>query len=651
MRPRIIVVLIIALGLSLALSLPARNLLSSAADGSDHSNRQHPCNNTAKCKNYLSNENERGHSYRIMTSAEDDADLEPGFPLKVLHTGGTYQAGQVIHTLVGNIDADSQLEIAFTGLASGPIYVLDIEGSQIGGWTTNTYSAGYPAMGNLSIADPDMEIFAVHFASTLLEAFSGAGEPLPGWPVVGTDYIKEVPAALADVDGDGLDEIFIGQHDRRMHAYRADGSLLPGWPSDSASSQRIFTPAIADIDGDNDLEIIYLTGRVNGRSALYAYHHDGDLIDSYPLILDSGYALSFPAVGDVDADGDPEIVLTKPGGLGRVETLILSAQGSIERTLTASGDYRLASVNYGTAPALADLDGDSVPEIIVQTDASIQVWRGDGSTVPGWPVFYGDIYDDIGYSSPVVGDVDGDQEPDIVVVSTIGGQAVTSFVRVYDSHGTSKTRFPKMIYAGHGAVPAIADFDSDSRNEIIVTGSYWNGAVGYFNKIWAYDLGGPKHGDIEWSQFGGGPKHRSAYPVAPLMSGTDLYVDGPLLTPIPPTNTVTFPIRYGNKGATVASSTAFTITVDSRLTYVEDTSGLVPLINDGVIAWRIPDTTHGEEREFTIRFQLPADIAYGNRFALSGEIISDGPESNVTDNSFLSEIWVARRSILPTVLK
>ncbi|HUU98644.1 MAG TPA: hypothetical protein VM487_23165 [Phycisphaerae bacterium] len=58
---------------------------------------------------------------------------------------------------------------------------------------------------------------------------------------------------------------------------------------------------------------------------------------------------------------------------------------------------------------------------------------------------------------------------------------------------------------------AIAAIDLDGRNEIIVTGSYWDGYSGDYDKVWAYDLGGDTHGRIEWGQFGGGPRHQNLY--------------------------------------------------------------------------------------------------------------------------------------------
>src|SRR5439155_21451397 len=71
-------------------------------------------------------------------------------------------------------------------------------------------------------------------------------------------------------------------------------------------------------------------------------------------------------------------------------------------------------LGYGAAPALADLDGDCIPEIIVQTDGYLNVWRGDGSVFPAFPV---PVPGAMGNSSPVVGDVDGDGLPDLVITT------------------------------------------------------------------------------------------------------------------------------------------------------------------------------------------------------------------------------------------
>ena len=272
--------------------------------------------------------------------------------------------------------------------------------------------------------------------------------------------------------------------------------------------------------------------------SLHAYHHDGTLLSGFPVEF-SGYVGTYPVIGDVDGDGALEIVVV---GAGSDSVRIYSANGSLKRTMTAaSGTW------YGTAPALADLDGDSIPEIIVQGNTALSVFRGDGSLFPGWPVVWEGDHE-AGNSAPVVGDVDGDQQPDIVVVSHVGGQVATGSVRAYNRNGQPIAHFPKQINIGAGAVPAIADIDLDGRNEIIITGDYWDGVADYFDKVWVYDLGNGPHGRIEWGQMGGNAQHRGLYPPPPDTRGVDLHVDVPLLSAAAPGGLATIPIQYGNRG-------------------------------------------------------------------------------------------------------
>ena len=430
-----------------------------------------------------------------------DPDLQPGFPVQAFHTSGSYHGGPAIHTLVGNVDADPELEILRTDLANGPISAWNHDGSVVLGWPApGTLGAGYPALGNLSNANPGLEIFSAHWGSPgKLAAWSGSGAALPGWPRDSANYVA-TPPALGDVDGDGIDEVFLEEEDWQLHAYRADGTALPGWPVDeSLGGQERHTPAIADLDGDGDLEILTVTGTSNGMASLLAYHHDGTAVAGFPVSF-PGYVDTFPVVGDVDADGAQEVMVAAPAGL-LTTVRVYSAAGALERTITA-GD----GVAYGTAPALADLDADGAPEIVVQTDGALNVWKGNGTVLTGWPRTWTGRW--MGESAPVVGDVDGDAQPDLVVVTQMAGSSTSGDVRVYSRAGVLHPRFPKSLPIGGGAVPAIADIDRDGRNEILVSGSFWNGTSGFFDALWAYDLGGGPHGAVAWGQFMGGPRHQ-----------------------------------------------------------------------------------------------------------------------------------------------
>jgi len=479
-----------------------------------------------------------------------DPHLKPGFPVRTLHWPGSYHGGPAIHTLVGNIDGDPKLEILATALADGPLHAWKADGTPVPGWpVVDATGAAYPALGELAPDRPGLEVFSGHVGPDLV-ARSGSGAPLPGWPRQAAGYVA-TPPSLVDVDGDGLDEVFVGEEDWALHAYRADGRALPGWPRrDPVGGQERHTPAIADLDGDGDLEMVTASEWVSpGGVTLFAYHHDARPVRGFPLAF-SGHVDTFPVIGDVDGDGALEIVIDAWVGAGE-GVLVIGADGTIERSMAASG-----RTGYGSAPALADLDGDGFPEIIMQTDSAINVWKGDGSVLPGWPAQLGDVFW-LNNGGPVVGDVDGDRRPEIVVLAMYSG---SNFGRVlaYRSDGTLHPAFPKELPAlGRGAVPAVADIDLDGRNDIVVTGDYWDGRIGYYDKVWVYDLHGPTpYGRIEWGQFMGGPRHQGLYIAGPAASEFSLLVS-----------------RAGAGGGAVASSPAgIDCGADCSETYGRDTA-------------------------------------------------------------------------------
>ena len=433
--------------------------------------------------------------------------LKPGFPVQAFAGAGSYHGGPAIHVLVGNIDADPRLEILVTGLAQGPLHAWKSDGTPAPGWPAlDPPGAAYPALGQLSLTDPGLEVFSGHFASpSRLGAHSGSGAALPGWPRNSANYVAS-PPSLASIDGSGFDTIFTEEEDWKLHAYRADGTILPGWPATTfVGGQERHTPAIADLDGDGIPEIVTASGSVSpGGVSLLAYRRNGTLVPGFPVSF-NGHVDTYPVIGDVDGDGQLDIVVAGRVGSGD-GVYIFSANGTLKRTMQASG-----SVYYGTALALADLDGDGIPEIIMQTNSAVNAWKGDGSIFPGWPVQVGPNTW-LGNAGPVVGDVDGDGRPDIVVLA-IQNSGNAGDVLVFHANGTLLPGFPiHLAGLGSGAVPAIADIDLDGRNDIIVASDFWSGVSGYYDKVWAYDLGGPTpHGPIQWGQFMGGPKHDGLY--------------------------------------------------------------------------------------------------------------------------------------------
>jgi len=175
--------------------------------------------------------------------------------------------------------------------------------------------------------------------------------PSPGWSSSGGPVPvprEGVVAAVAadDLDGDGRTEILAASAEGGVYVWDDHGVRRPGFPvrTDPALSRPenrdafndadpgIFAaPTLADMDGDGDLEIA--VSSIDGH--LYLWHHDGEPVDGFPVRIADRDRVSVdestgrvtplpgsgakerltklvgsPAVGDLDGDGTPEIVVT-----------------------------------------------------------------------------------------------------------------------------------------------------------------------------------------------------------------------------------------------------------------------------------------------------------------------------------------------------
>jgi hypothetical protein len=258
---------------------------------------------------------------------------------------------------------------------------------------------------------------------------AGATEPFFGGASV----------AIADLQDDGSAEIIVG------HAvFDRDGELL--WEDPPPVWQEAETSTAADLDGDGDLEVI------TGHSA---YEHDGTLLfDLHPVIPTT----SFPQIGDLDDDSDPEILLTTSDGIvlaehdGTITFGPVRPTGvAIENVATwmrpatihdfdgddeaewahASRDFfavyqgptagdmlwtaTVADVTGGAAGTAFDFLGDGVAEAMYADEYDLGVY--DGAT--GEQVLTTERCSPTYIEYPVVADVDNDGSAEILVVSTV----------------------------------------------------------------------------------------------------------------------------------------------------------------------------------------------------------------------------------------
>jgi hypothetical protein len=274
-------------------------------------------------------------------------------------------------------------------------------------------------------------------------------------------------------------------------------------PAEASSTNITSSVAVADLDADGEPDVVV----ANGQS-VWASNAQGALV-GFP-VASPGTASVFinPVIGDVNGDGRPEIILptvTYSGGTPYLTINVLTNEGAPIRAWTTPDSETSGIV------ALADLDSDGIPEIIASAGTHVYAWKGDGTLLPGWPASLGAG----NYGGPVaVGDVAGDGYPDVVVVSytllTPSNPTPNGHVHAFDRSGNSLPGFPKVLHSSITATaPAIADLDGTGHNILIV---HQTPDVGSRQAVFAYDLHGTgPYGPIEWGQYMGGPDHRGYY--------------------------------------------------------------------------------------------------------------------------------------------
>jgi hypothetical protein len=206
--------------------------------------------------------------------------------------------------------------------------------------------------------------------------------------------------------------------------------------------QPFVTPAIGDIDNDGEAEIVSARGGIFGPMAFVAFDTDGTELWVTDAIWehDQGGAV---AIADLDNDGSPEII-----GDGH----ILDASGNVLFSAPAQTGWFLAQRN--TATAAADLDADGDLEMILGQAA----YHHDGTEV------YNDTTVLPGY--PQIANLDDDEDPEIIVNNDNG-------ITILEHDGTVK--FADMRPTGDAGLGAwfrpstVHDFDGDEVSEFAVS--------------------------------------------------------------------------------------------------------------------------------------------------------------------------------------
>jgi hypothetical protein len=374
--------------------------------------------------------------------------------------------------------SDSYLESEFSGVVTQGTMPAEVENFPL---PFQLQTSGHPAVGDVD-GDEQLEIVLASdevyvWNADGSEIVDGDDDAQTTGPITGADgQFEPAGVALGELDGQPGLEIIASEraNAREIHVLRSDGTPLPGWPRALMGSWNWATPAVGDVDGDGDNEVV--VNDTGGRT--FVWHHDGTELrdgdgdpatDGVFLQRNEAWGFSSPALFDLDGDGAAEILFGTryengtPNGLEAYD-----ADGTLVPGFPVStgGDHVICS------PAVADLNRDGSEEIIFfSTGHELFVVGLDGAAYPGFPVSFDSNFDDSPGPSPAVGDFDADTDLEIVWPVN-GGQYRLDIILVDTgltdgSSGEFLDGWPVELPANSEGSPVVGDIDGDGTADVI----------------------------------------------------------------------------------------------------------------------------------------------------------------------------------------
>ena len=256
-------------------------------------------------------------------------------------------------------------------------------------------------------------------------------QPAAG-PSAAVGVVPATPSVTTLTAGTAV-TVVSGADDGTAQAYTAqNGALVPtgGTIRPFSGFAGAVRSTVADFNGDAVPDLAFATGPGGGsRVRVFDGKTGGDLVPEFSAFEKGFVGGAFLAAGDFDRDGRAELVVSPDQGGGpRVRVLALTAGG----VQTVADFFGIDDARFrgGARPAVGDIDGDGTPDLVVAAGygGGPRVAVFDGRTVPGGQPKQRLAADFFAFETTLrngvyvsVGDVDGDGKADLVFGAGPGG--------------------------------------------------------------------------------------------------------------------------------------------------------------------------------------------------------------------------------------
>ncbi|HUV02099.1 MAG TPA: FG-GAP-like repeat-containing protein [Desulfobacteria bacterium] len=314
----------------------------------------------------------------VVAGGYNDNESKPG--ITVFEDNGTVKffyetnSSLIKDIELGDLDGDLIDDIVACNNEEGDIYAFNgtgTNGSDLTGWPKHFSGENFMdlALGNLDGVG-ELDIAALSYHVTTLYAFNSTGNEL--WPPNTTVSGRSVE--IGDVDGDMEAEVVIGDYgSNSVFVYDGDtGTLEYSFPTGSDVAEI----ELGDLDDDpTDLEIAALTEPPKTLYALKVESGNPNLVElwNYSINWYSQYWGEGLAIGDVDRDYKNEVIAASTSAFCRIW-----AFDGLDSNGDGEGDvvwmYELGPGPVPNDIEVGDIDGDGDMDVIVGTSGGNSVY-------------------------------------------------------------------------------------------------------------------------------------------------------------------------------------------------------------------------------------------------------------------------------------